>query len=151
MLSFSSIKFIEFRKFVFANNNYMLDKRSEVLLRIINKECNEGSYKVIDVDDILRLMPNRFKVDLETINQLMNYLKSGDYISIKYSDNEVFCVSPLPRGRRMFELEKEERHLSKKRYLVLFNVYFLLIFNFWCLFRCCLFSKNHLIIFIKEK
>lgn len=135
MLSFSSIKFIEFRKFVFANNNYMLDKRSEVLLRIINKECNEGSYKVIDVDDILRLMPNRFKVDLETINQLMNYLKSGDYISIKYSDNEVFCVSPLPRGRRMFELEKEERRLSKKK---IFKFFLMSIFYLFLIFGACL-------------
>lgn len=110
----------------------MLDKRSEALLRIINRECNEGSYKVIDVDDIIRLMPSKFKVDLDTINQLMNYLKNCEYVSIKYSDKEVFCVSPLPRGRRMFEVEREEKQLSKKKVVKFFTMsmlYLLLIFG----------------------
>ncbi len=92
----------------------MLDKRSEELLRIINRECNEGSYKVIEVDDILRLMPRKYRIDLDAINQIMGYLKAGEYISLKYSDKEVFCVSPLPRGRRIFEVEQEEKRMRKK-------------------------------------
>ena len=70
----------------------MLDKRSEALLRIVNKECLEGSYKVLEVDDLIRLMPKKYKVDYETISQLMGYLKAGEYVSVKYCDNEVFCV-----------------------------------------------------------
>lgn len=110
----------------------MLDKRSEALLRIINKECYEGSYKVLEVDDIIRLMPKKFKVDFETITQLMGYLKSGEYVFVKYYDNEVFCVSPLPRGRRIFEIEYEEKKNTKKRKFrnfLLFAFYLLLIFG----------------------
>ena len=110
----------------------MLDKRSEELLRIINKECNEGSYKVLEVDDLIRLMPRKFKADYETISQLMGYLKAGEYISLKYSDNEVFCVSPLPRGRRIFEVEQEEKRKGKKKKVkgfFLLTFYLLLIFG----------------------
>lgn len=110
----------------------MLDKRSEALLRIINKECNEGSYRVLEVDDLIRLMPKKFKVDFDTISQLMGYLKTGEYVSVKYSDNEVFCVSPLPRGRRIFEVEQEEKNSNKKskfKKFFLLTFYLLLIFG----------------------
>ena len=110
----------------------MLDKRSEALLRLINKECNEGSYRVLEVDDLIRLMPKKFKVDFDTISQLMGYLKTGEYVSVKYSDNEVFCVSPLPRGRRIFEVEQEEKNSNKKSKLkkfFLLTFYLLLIFG----------------------
>ena len=110
----------------------MLDKRIEALLRIINKECNEGSYRVLEVDDLIRLMPKKFKVDFDTISQLMGYLKTGEYVSVKYSDNEVFCVSPLPRGRRIFEVEQEEKNSNKKSKLkkfFLLTFYLLLIFG----------------------
>ncbi len=111
---------------------YVLDKRSEELLRIINKECKEGSYKVIEIDDLMRLMPKKYKVDTDTINQLVGYLKTGEYISLKYSDHEVFCISPLPRGRRVFEVEQEEKKNSKKfkfRSILLFGFYLILIFG----------------------
>ena len=110
----------------------MLDKRCEELLRIVNKECQEGSYKVLEVDDLIRLMPKKFKVDFDTISQLMGYLKTGEYVSVKYSDNEVFCVSPLPRGRRIFEVEQEEKNSNKKSKLkkfFLLTFYLLLIFG----------------------
>jgi len=91
----------------------MLDKRSEALLRIINEECKEGSYKVLEVDDLIRSMPRKYKIDSEGIAQLMGYLSSGEYVSVKYGDEEVFCVSPLPRGRRIFEVEEDERKFRK--------------------------------------
>ena len=112
---------------IFANNTFMLDKRSESLLRFINKECNEGSYKVIEVDDVIRAMPSKYKIDFEAIKQLMGYLQSSDYISIKYSDKEVFCVSPLPRGRRIFEVEKEEKKSHKKKVLKFLFITFIYV------------------------
>ena len=110
----------------------MLDKRSEALLRIINKECFEGSYKVLEVDDLIRLMPKKFKIDYEALSQIMGYLKSGEYVSVKYADNEVFCVSPLPRGRRIFEVEQEDLKNYKRRKIKGFFIlafYLLLIFG----------------------
>lgn len=113
----------------------MLDKRSESLLNIINRECNEGSYKVIEVDDLIRLMPNKYKTDFDMISQLMGYLRNGEYISIKYSDKEVYCVSPLPRGRRIFEVEQEEKREKKKKN---FKSFFLSFFYLILIFGACL-------------
>ena len=109
----------------------MLDRRSQELLRIINIECNEGSYKVLEIDDLIRQMPKKFKVDFDTINQLVNYLKIGEYISLKYSDKEVICVSPLPRGRRVFEIENEDKKNKKKNTIKkFFLMFFYLILIF---------------------
>lgn len=102
-----------FKKSNIANNNDMLDKRSEALLRIVNEECKEGSYKVLEVDDLIRAMPHKYKIDSEGIAQLMGYLSSGEYVSVKYGDEQVYCVSPLPRGRRIFEVEQDEKKFKK--------------------------------------
>lgn len=114
-----------FKKTGIANNKDMLDKRSEALLRIVNEECREGSYKVLEVDDLIRAMPHKYKIDSEGISQLMGYLSSGEYVSVKYGDEQVFCVSPLPRGRRMFEVEQDEKKFRKRvkfRYFLFFIV-----------------------------
>lgn len=91
----------------------MLDKRSKALLRFINEECREGTYKVIEVDDILRCMPKKYKMDQDGIAQIINYLSNLDYISVKYKDGIVYCVSPLPRGRKIFEIEEDEKRTNK--------------------------------------
>lgn len=113
----------------------MLDKRSEALLNIINRECNEGSYKVIEVDDLIRLMPSKYKADFDMINQLMGYLRNGEYISIKYCDKEVYCVSPLPRGRRIFEIEQEEEREKKRK---IFKSFIFYLFYLTLIFGACL-------------
>lgn len=92
----------------------MLDKRSEALLRLINESCKEGSYKVLECDDLVRDMPRKFKIDGEGIMQLMKFLASSEYVSLKYSDEEVFCVCPLPRGRRVFEVEQDDKKFRKR-------------------------------------
>ena len=103
----------------------MLDKRSEAMLRIINEECKEGSYKVLEMDDLIRAMPKKFKIDTDGISQLIGYLKKGEYLSVKYVDNEVVCLSPLPRGRRIFEVEEENKKQKKRKKLKIFFIIFL--------------------------
>ncbi len=122
----------------------MLDRRSQELLRIINIECNEGSYKVLEIDDLIRQMPKKFKVDFDTINQLVNYLKIGEYISLKYSDKEVICISPLPRGRRVFEIENEDKKNKKKNSI---KKFFLMFFYLILIFAVC-FAANYLSTYI---
>lgn len=103
----------------------MLDKRSEALLRIVNEECKEGSYKVLESDDLVRKMPKKYKLDSEGVTQLMCYLASGEYVSLKYNDQQVFCVCPLPRGRKIFEVEEDEIKFRKRvkwRYFLFFLI-----------------------------
>lgn len=120
----------------------MIDKRSQKLLRIINKECTEGSYKVIEINDILSSFPKKYKIDYDTLAHSLNYLKQGEYISIKYFDNDVYCLSPLPRGRCFFEQETEQKK-DKNKFKKMISLLTLLyvIFSFLTAFLACYLAK----------
>lgn len=81
----------------------MLDKRTEKALSIINTQCEEGSYKVLDANELLSLFPAKYRPDREGLNDIINYLCEREYIKIKYSDDKVYCLSPLPKGRLYHE------------------------------------------------
>ena len=121
----------------------MLDRRSEALLRIINEECREGTYKVIEVEDVLRAMPKKFKIDQDGISQIMNFLSNSDYISVKYKDDVVYCVSPLPRGRKVFEIEEDEKRDKKRKKLKnIFVISLILILSFGAMLLASYISKK---------
>lgn len=125
----------------------MLDKRSEALLQIINAECREGSYKVLEIDDLIRAMPKKFKIDIDGISQLIGYLKKGEYVSVKYADNEVVCISPLPRGRRIFEVEEDnKRHKKRKKIKILLLIFSILILSFGVVLAASYISKTFLVL-----
>ena len=125
----------------------MLDKRSEALLQIINTECREGSYKVLEIDDLIRAMPKKFKIDIDGISQLIGYLKKGEYVSVKYADNEVVCISPLPRGRRIFEVEEDnKRHKKRKKIKILLLIFSILILSFGVVLAASYISKTFLVL-----
>ena len=125
----------------------MLDKRSEALLQIINAECREGSYKVLEIDDLIRAMPKKFKIDIDGISQLIGYLKKGEYVSVKYADNEVVCISPLPRGRRVFEVEEDnKRHKKRKKIKILLLIFSILILSCGVVLAASYISKTFLVL-----
>ena len=125
----------------------MLDKRSEALLQIINAECKEGSYKVLEVDDLIRSMPKKFKIDSDGILQLIGYLKKGEYVSVKYTDSEVVCISPLPRGRRIFEVEEENKKQKKRKKIkILFLIVLIVALAFGVVLAASYISKTFLVL-----
>ena len=79
----------------------MLDVRSMAILKYIASECTEGSYRVIEVKDLVNAFPKKFKADSSTLGHIMQYLEKGNYISIKYKDAKMYCVSTLPFARQM--------------------------------------------------
>ena len=91
----------------------MLDAKSKEVLKVIVSECEEGGYKIIDIDDFLNSLPNHFYFDKDLILQAVKYLENGDYISVKYADDEKFCLCPLPFGRQF--MENEANHAKNKK------------------------------------
>jgi len=83
----------------------MLDVRSKYVLKFIVNECNEGTYKIIDATDIISFLPKKYKADTENVAQIIKHLENGDYVSVKYSDEEQFCLCPSPFGRQFIENE----------------------------------------------
>ena len=107
----------------------MLDIRSKAVLEYLVKECKEGSYRVIDSGELINSIPKKFKADIGTVNVCMEYLEKGNYVSIKYKDDNMYCVTPLPFARQMLENESN----IKAKYRKFFGVgslLYILVFVF---------------------
>lgn len=99
----------------------MLDKRSLSLLGYIDKECSGGGYKIFSVAELLASFPPEFGSDEEGVADCLRALSEKEYISVKYADEREVCLSPLPKGRLVFENKAEEeteRARAEKRYFL---------------------------------
>lgn len=94
----------------------MLDLRTSVLLEAINTYCSEGSYRVVERAELLDYFPEKYAVDGEGLSHMLEFLQQRQYIDIKYADDSVCCVSPLPAGRLYFEKSQEEKTENYLRY-----------------------------------
>jgi hypothetical protein len=98
----------------------MLDKRTEMLLIAINNRCGEGSYKVLEKSELINAFPQKFRPDNEGLSDMVNFLCEREYLKCKYSDDNVFCLSPLPKGRLYHEnsLNEQKNKFSYRRLVV---------------------------------
>ena len=93
----------------------MLDKQTSILLANLNSICQDGSYKVIDKKDLINLNSKKNKLDEDSLKAMIDHLKERDYLSIKYSDDKVYCLSVLPKGR-LFDEKSKELAKEKRKY-----------------------------------
>lgn len=106
----------------------MLDIKSKLVLKILVKECPNGSYNIVEAKDIISALPNRYKVDSDGLENILIYLERQEYISIKYDDEGVYCLCVLPFGNEVLEDEKgnkkAEGNKSLRLWLLIFCVFF---------------------------
>ncbi len=98
----------------------MLDKRTHLLLSRIALLCNDGSYRVVEEKDLLSSFPEKLKTDGEGLLHMLKYLREHGYIDVKYAEDGVYCLSPLPEGRMYDERTRRERREGIKRRTALF-------------------------------
>lgn len=102
----------------------MLDKKTSATLKILNAICEEGTYKVIDYNNLISKFPNRYKVNKEALDQNLNYLKTGQYIDIKYAENDTYCLCVLPKGRMVLEdASRENRTMSRVNKMLILTMF----------------------------
>ena len=119
----------------------MLDTKSKLVLNILSKECAGGTYKIIECSDIIMSMPKNYRVDFDGIKHILNHLERLDMISIKYDDDEVFCLAIMPNGFE--ELEQNNKLSGKKiksKYNKITYIFILIIGVFITSFLGCLFA-----------
>ena len=63
----------------------MLDKKSTAVLKALNKLAINSAYKVVTTDEII------------------SYLGKQEYINIKFSEENTYCYSLLPKARILLE------------------------------------------------
>ncbi len=93
----------------------MLDVKSKLVLKILIKECPYGSYNIIESKDIISALPSKYKVDMEGLENILIYLERQEYISIKYDDDGVYCLSVLPFGNELLEQDDKKREEKSSR------------------------------------
>ncbi len=92
----------------------MLDERTAVLLKILNKKCSYGSYKVVTSDELILEFPERYGADKDLIWQMLANLSQKGYLSIRYDNDGEFCLSPTPKGRLYCETDQKEEGTQNK-------------------------------------
>ena len=95
----------------------MLDERTSRLLDKINCLCGESGYKIAEEGDLLSCLPQS---DKEELSRLLRYLEERHFIDVKYAEEGVYCLCPLPEGRLYFERAREQRFEVVRRRRELF-------------------------------
>ena len=90
----------------------MLDKKSIAVLKILNKQAEGSAYKVITSEEIISCVSQKSQYDADTIKEIMSYLSEQDYINIKFSEENTYCYSLLPKARIF--LEQQTKSKGKK-------------------------------------
>ena len=93
----------------------MLDKRTSALLNKINELCSEGSFKVVEEEELLSCFPPKAETDKEGLRQILSYRREHKYIDIQYADEGMYCLCPLPEGRMYFENARQVKSDSFRR------------------------------------
>ena len=88
----------------------MLDKRSAKLMSILTVICADGSYKIIEIGELIKAMLPRFTIDAQELMRIIQFLCGNEMIDVKYSDENVHCIAVLPKGR----VYEESRSVQKR-------------------------------------
>ena len=91
----------------------MLDEKEQLILKYIISECGDD-YKVIYKDDFEDFFASKFGNKKLHIEQILNHLKTTNFIDIKYFDDEKYCLRCLQQSRVIFEEESKEKIKIKK-------------------------------------
>ena len=92
----------------------MLDERCMVLLSFLVGECEEGSFRVFEMGDLVDALPKKYKPDQTSAKICMDYLSKSGYIIIKYKDSQKYCIMPTPSAYEIIENNKAKQKKDKK-------------------------------------
>lgn len=91
----------------------MLDKKTTYVLKALNKLTEDNAYKVVNAEEILSNVSQKSQFDIETIKQSVEFLEKQQYIVIKFSEENTYCYSLLPKARIYLEQELNKSNSKK--------------------------------------
>ncbi len=107
----------------------MLDKKTNAVLKVLNRLTEGNTYKVVSGDDIISNLTQKSLYDREIIKQSMEFLEKQQYINIKFSEENTYCYSLLPKARIYLEQDVVKPN-NKKRNFDLMNYVYVMIASF---------------------
>ena len=99
----------------------MLDKKTVAVLKVLNKLADGNAYKVITSEEVLMSLTQKSQFDLDSIKQIIKFLEKQEYVNIKFSEENTYCYSLLPKARIYLEQENNKPKLKKSK--ISFSVY----------------------------
>ncbi len=103
-----------YKNIIKRKTKIMIDTKSKLVLKILANECSDGNYKIIEVSDIIMSLPRHFRMDSEAVKHILTHLERQDFISIKYDDDDVYCLAVLPYGFEVLENDKP-KYIKKEK------------------------------------
>ncbi len=117
----------------------MLDKNAFAILKVLNKLA-DADYKVITVDEIISAQNTKNQQDASSIKQIIDFLSKQDYINIKFSEDNTYCYSILPKAKQLLEqgtTKKQHNKTPALNYIIIaisaFVGTMLALFIFYCI------------------
>ena len=107
----------------------MLDKKSISVLKVLNKLSMGSAYKVITCEEILTTLSQKSQYDIDSVKQIVDFLEKQEYINVKFSEDNTYCYSLLPKARIFLEQEGKKTR-TKKNYLPISTYIFVMIASF---------------------
>ena len=91
----------------------MLDKKSISVLRAMSKLAMGSAYKVVTTDEIMAILAQKSQYDNDSLKEIISFLEKQEYINIKFSEDNTYCYSILPKGS--ISLEQAETNLKSHK------------------------------------
>lgn len=88
----------------------MLDRETSLLLEKIVSSCAGGGYKIIDETDL-----GSCALSGGDVRGMLDFLQDNRYVDVRYAEEGVYCVRPLPEGKMYFERVRKEREENRRR------------------------------------
>lgn len=104
----------------------MLDKKTINVLKVLNKLSKDTAYKVITADEVLSYLANKSQYDFDIIKQIIEFLEKQEYINIKFSEENTYCYSLLPKARIFLEQEITKPKTKKINFNITSYVFIML-------------------------
>ena len=91
----------------------MLDKKSISVLKALNKLAAGNAYKVVSSDEIIASLTSKTLYDYDSIKDILDFLEKQEYLNIKFSEENTYCYSLLPKARIFLEQETSKTKTKK--------------------------------------
>ena len=101
----------------------MLDKKTIAVLKALNKLADGSAYKVVTSDEIIMSLTQKSQYDADTVRQIIEFLEKQEYLNIKFSEENTYCYSLLPKARIYLEQETTKNKTKKHNFPVMIYVY----------------------------
>jgi len=107
----------------------MLDKKTIIVLKTLNRLTEGNAYKVVTANEILSNISQKSQFDIETIKQSIDFLEKQEYLNIKFSEENTYCYSLMPKARIFLEQEKT-KIIPKKSHNNIMQYVYIMIASF---------------------